>query len=1025
MKLTMSPTLRITIGIVSLTISLLLAADFVGLLPSRSALALDARQQFCESLAVQLSWDAGRNDLRGIQNTLESVVERNDELLSAAFRTSRDGIKAAAGEHETHWIPPADGASTATHVQVPILQDGERWGTVELSFSPINAGLGIRALTQSSYGILLFVGFFGFAFYFLFLKRALKELDPTAVIPERVKAAFDALAEGVIIVDEDECIVLANDSFGHLAGRDPEELTGIPASNLQWWTSRSGIRAEILPWQVAIEDRATQTGIPLLMPDGAGEVRQLMVNSSPILDGQGQTRGALATFDDVTDLEKRNSELRETLDRLSKSRAEVKKQNEELRFLATRDPLTGCLNRRAAFERFQALLEEVTENRTPLTCIMIDIDHFKKINDRYGHSAGDKVIKFVAKTLQEAARVEDIVARYGGEEFCLILPGIDIEDGAKFAETLRKNIYRNFKKKFSAKRELTVSLGIAGYKCDEESAMVLLNRADKALYAAKAAGRNRVVRDDDPEATRLSLTGTSFSMTVADPSMLVERLEDFTQTLQLKKFNESSPELNAIIEEKSLELHRKHGFDELTGLPNRILFYDRVGQALAGARRDGKFVAALYLDVVLARKVEGGYEAIRDDSVLKTATKRLATVLREGDSVTNLDGIVENVTISRLATSEFGVSLSNLSSTEAVTWIVQRLFDALAEPITVGDKEVFANCNVGISLYPNDGHDVETLVRHASTARHHAKVGPGRNKYMFFAQEMNERSYEQMKLQTQMREAIDNDEFVLLYQPAFDIRSGRICGLEALVRWQHPEKGLLGPLEFIPIAEHTGFIGALGDWVLRTACAQMKAWHDQGVRGVRVAVNLSAVQLRDESLEASVFTIIEDTGIDPKCVELEVTETALMDNVQHAQEVLQKIRDRGVSVAIDDFGTGYSSLSHLKYFVVDKLKIDKSFVRDVTRDNRDAAVVGATIAMAKLLNASVVAEGVETEAQLNFLRKRQCDIAQGFLLSQPLTPDKAGELLLADRDDRRLDPEETVSDQQRFQRTEEFSKLIN
>lgn len=1022
MKLSLSPTLRVTLGIVSLTISLLLAADFLGLFPDRTALTLEARQKFCEALAIQLSWDAARSDLRGIQNTLESVVERNADLKSAAFSTERDGVRAVAGDHDMHWIPRENGESTQTHVQVPILRNGERWGTIELSFDPLNAAAGIRAITQSSYGILLFVGFVGFGFYFLFLRRALKELDPAAVIPERVKAAFDALAEGVIIVDENEHVVLANEAFGHMTGRPAEELTGIAASDLHWLTSRSGIRAEILPWQLAIEDGSPQTGVPLLMPDPTGDIRTLMINSAPILDGNGKTRGALATFDDVTDLEKRNSELRETLDRLSKSRAEVKKQNEELRFLATRDPLTGCLNRRAAFERFQDVLEEVNDNGTPLSCIMSDIDHFKNINDRYGHSAGDKVIKFVAKSLREAARIEDIVARYGGEEFCVILPGIGIDEAADFAEKLRTNIYDNFKTKFSANRELTVSFGVAGYKNAEESAMELLNRADKALYAAKAGGRNRVVRADDPEATRLSLTGTNLSSTATDQSMLVERLEDFTQTLQLQKLNERSAELDAIIEEKSLELHRKHGFDELTGLPNRILFYDRVAQALAGARRDGKFVAALYVDVVLARQVGDSFEPVKDESVLKTATKRLATVLRESDTVTSLDGVVESVTISRLANNEFGVALSHLNSTEAVTWIVQRLFDSLSEPITVGDSAVYANCNVGISLYPNDGHDVETLVRHASTARHHAKVGPGRHKYMFFAHEMNKRSYEQMKLGTQLRQAIDKDEFVLLYQPSFDIRTGRICGVEALIRWEHPEKGLLGPQEFIPIAEHTGFVGELGDWVLRTACKQMKNWSDQGVAGIRVAVNLSAVQLRAPGLEANVFNIIEDIGVNPCCIEIEVTETALMDDVQHAQQVLQKIRDLGVHVAIDDFGTGYSSLSHLKYFVVDKLKIDKSFIRDVTRDNRDAAVVGATIAMAKLLNASVVAEGVETQAQLDFLRKRQCDIVQGFLLSEPLTAEQVSERLLAEREDTNPGTEHSEQD---FGRTEVFTKILN
>lgn len=1025
MRLTISPTLRITIGMVSLTISLLLAAEIFGFLPDRTAFALEARQKFCEALAVQLSSAASRMDLRGIQSTLESVVERNDDLLSAALRTTRDGVKAEAGEHGTHWTLPEGGESTPEQVQVPILQRGERWGTIELSFRPLNSASGFRAITQSSYGILLFVGLAGFGLYFLFLRRALKEIDPSAVIPERVKAAFDALAEGVIIVDENEYIVLANEAFSQLTGKESSDLTGLVASDLEWLAARSGIRAENLPWQVAMQDAIPQIGVPLLMPGATGKLRTLMVNGTPILDGAGKTRGALATFDDVTDLEKRNSELSETLDRLSKSRAEVKRQNEELRFLATRDPLTGCLNRRAAFERFQNLYEEAKETNTQLSCIMADIDHFKKINDRYGHTAGDKVIKFVARSLRDASRIEDIVARYGGEEFCIILPGLDIDGAYALAERLRTRIHNDFSEKFSAGRELTISLGIASYRHDDEPAMELLNRADKALYAAKASGRNCVIRWDDPRVHALPEQGTQNGIVSADQSMLVEKIEEFTQTIQLQKLDDRVAELDSLIEDKSLELHRKHGFDELTGLPNRILFYDRMAQALSIARREGKFVAALHVDVILERQVDDAFQPVTDENLLKKATERLARALRDSDSITDLDGVVDNITISRLAMTEFGVSLSNLSSTEAVTWIIQRLFDALSEPILVGDVEVSTNCTVGISLYPNDGQDVETMIRHASTACHHAKVAPGQHKYMFFAQEMNERSYEQMQLDQQMRQAIENDEFVLYYQPCFDIRSGRISALEALVRWQHPTMGLLGPDMFIPIAEHTGYIREIGEWVMRTACAQMQGWIDRGVDDVRMAVNLSAIQLQSDAPESNIFSIIDEVGIDPRYVEVEVTETALMDNVQHAQQTLQKLREMGINVAIDDFGTGYSSLSHLKYFVIDKLKIDRSFIRDVTRDNRDAAVVGATIAMAKLLNASVVAEGVETQEQLEFLRKRQCDIAQGFLLSEPLEAQKAGALLMVDGENRRQNVEPTDPDIPAAESTEMFTRLLN
>jgi len=1020
-----TPTLRITLGVLSLTISLLLAAQLLGFLPDRAALALENRQKFCEAIAVQLSWAANRNDTRSIQNTLDSIVTRNDELLSAAFRGKTKDLKAVAGDHSETWVGREDGVSTPTHVQVPILSNGQTWGTVELAFEPLDAITSIDQIGDSAYGILIFMGLVGFGLYFLFLRRALKELDPSAVIPERVKAAFDVLAEGLIIVDENGYIVLANNMFGKLIERDAGLLTGVPAVNLDWRTSASGGKPELLPWQLAAEDNTTQNGVPLMLATKSGQVRSLTVNCSPILDGAGKMRGALATFDDVTDLEKRNTELRETLHDLSKSRAEVKRQNDELRFLATRDPLTGCLNRRAAFERFEALLEEAQNDTSPLTCIMVDIDFFKKINDRYGHTAGDKVIKYVARIMRESARVEDVVARYGGEEFCLVMPGLDIKAAEAFAEKIRISTHENFNEKFASSRDLTISLGVADYRHENESALDMINRADEALYVSKDTGRNRVTCWNEATARVASTSSAADGATTAEQTMLVEKLAGLNQTMQVQTLSGDAGKLESLIAEKSLDMHRKHGFDELTGLPNRVLFYDRLSQALAAARREGKFVAALNLDVNLTRKVGETHEPVKSDELLKLATQRIGAILRENDTVTNLDNIVENVTISRLATTEFGVSLTELESTETVTWIVQRLFDALSNPIEVEDGEVFANCSIGISMYPSDGNDVESLVKNSSTARHHAKVGPGRHKFMFYAQEMNDRSYEQINLDAQMRAAIVNDEFELFYQPAFNIESGRITGLEALIRWQHPEKGLLSPDTFIPIAEHTGFISEIGDWVVRTACQQMKLWQELGVKDVRVAMNLSAVQLRTDSLDKDIEAIVAAIGIDPTVLEFEVTETALMADIQHAQRILHKLRDLGAHIAIDDFGTGYSSLSHLKHFVIDKLKIDKSFIDDVTRDKRDAAVVGATIAMAKLLDATVVAEGVETQAQLDFLRKRQCDTAQGYLLSKPVPVEQVTELLLADLEEHRQDAKKAAPETPQFERTEMFTRLLD
>ena len=763
--------------------------------------------------------------------------------------------------------------------------------------------------------------------------------------------------------------------------------------NLSSWRLRPVSGQRNYPWESAINDRVHQAGVPLIRADNTGHIRTLMVNGSPILDGAGDTRGALATFDDVTDLEKRNVELRETLNHLSKSRAEVKRQNEELRYLATRDPLTSCLNRRAAFERFEHLIDASTKDGSPLCCIMADIDHFKQVNDRYGHAAGDKVIQFVAKKLREVCRKSDIVSRYGGEEFLIVLPNSDMDKATLIAERIRVAIEDDFPKQFSASRSLSVSLGVAMYEPGTETALELVNRADQGLYAAKLAGRNRVVRWDDPSVTKME-AGEDSEEDESDRSMLVEILSEATGSFAKRTFKGQASELAAMGSANQEE--GGQGYDDLTGLPNRMLFYDRVGQALSTARRDGEFVGIINADISLVRKVKKSYESVEDDSLLQAATARVSELLRQGDAAMNLNSAVDQVTISRLDDTEFGVSLSGLNSSEGVTWVIQQLFDSLSAPILDGDDEIYADCTVGISLYPNDGQDVETLIRRAITARHHAKESIGRHKFMFYAQEMNSQSFRQLKLQAQLRESIENDELVLHYQPAFDIESGRIVNIEALIRWQHPELGLLEPLKFIPIAENTGFINEIGNWVLREAGTQMKHWVDQGTNDVRMAINLSAIQLKSHSLQEDFLNIIKEEGIDPNTLELEVTETALMDNVEHAQSVLQDFRKLGIHVAIDDFGTGYSSLSHLKHFYIDKLKIDQSFVRDIVSDSRDAAVVGATIAMAKSLDASVTAEGVETEEQLEFLRKRECDTAQGYLFSRPVAAVILEKLLAAD-----------------------------
>jgi diguanylate cyclase (GGDEF)-like protein/PAS domain S-box-containing protein len=978
----LNPIVRLTLGIIAVTVSLILVAELAGVVPDRARIELETRKKLCESLAMQLAWSASQGDTTTIQRTLNAVVERNDELLSASFLTAERRVKASAGDHKLHWVTAEDGVSTATHVIVPILNNDKDWGSVELSFGPLPGTWGMSLFTQTIYGLIIFMVLAGFGSYFLFMKRALKELDPSAVIPQRVRAAFDVMAEGLFIVDHLGQIVLANTAFTKLTGHKAEKLVGIDATKLGWRSADTGDDPEEYPWLSAIEQGKEKLDFALQVYSVDDENRTFMVNSSPILDDDGNARGALATFDDVTQLQKSLKDLKEANGRLGKSQAEVKRQNEELRVLATRDPLTNLLNRRASFERFEHLFNAAINDGVKLSCIMADIDHFKEINDRYGHAAGDTIIQFVAKMMQKSAFANCIVSRYGGEEFLLVMPGLELPEAKELAEKIRIEVKDGFEKKFSASGDLSISLGVACFDGTTKTTMAFVNQADQALFASKAAGRNKVTTWEE----------------IADAVKAQNPDGDNTSSVlvQVPNFNQTVVGLDTIVGYAAPPVSatvQPQMPGDVVSQPNRVLFYDRVAQAVNIARRDKSMVGVLNLDLNLLHATNGDFEYVDDALIADHVSARLSEILWERSTVTNLESELEDVSISRLEAAEFGIAIAGLGNSESVTWIIQHLFESFNRPVVIDGEEYFADCTIGVSLHPNDGQDVETLVRHAITARQNASERVGRHKFMFYAEEMNQQSFKQMKIEGEMREAIDKGQLELYYQPAYDMKSRSLNGLEALIRWNHPEKGMISPDRFIPIAEKTGYIEEIGMWVLFDACAQRKKWADEGHGDFRVAINLSAVQFRQTSFVEDVRNIIQATGVDPCHIELEVTETELMADVEQAQAVLQQFREMGMHVAIDDFGTGYSSLSHLKNFVVDKLKIDKSFIDDVTKDNRDAAVVAATIAMSKLLNVTVTAEGVETEEQFSFLKKRQCDSMQGYLLSKPVTVDQIDEML--------------------------------
>ncbi|MGE5514544.1 MAG: EAL domain-containing protein [Bacteroidota bacterium] len=418
-------------------------------------------------------------------------------------------------------------------------------------------------------------------------------------------------------------------------------------------------------------------------------------------------------------------------------------------------------------------------------------------------------------------------------------------------------------------------------------------------------------------------------------------------------------------------------FDVLTGLPNRRLFTDRLQVAIANAHRHSQSLAIMFLDLDLFKRINDTLGHGVGDLVLVETSKRLGQCVREGDTVARLGG------------DEFVILLPELDHLEDAAKLAERVISYVKAPFVIDEHELYVTTSVGIAVYPDDGSTVEQLIKNADTAMYRAK-DLGRNSYQLYTPSMNARSFERLAMESSLRHALSRGEFTLVYQGKVDLVSGRLSGVEALVRWRHPEMGLVSPTEFIPLAENMGLIGDIGTWVLKAACHQCKSWHDLGLPPVRIAVNVSALQFREGDVPAVVAEALRESGLSPNYLELELTESVLMQRVDEVAHVLRELRQMGVHISIDDFGTGYSSLSYLKRMPIDALKIDRSFVHDILEDGKvtdgeGAEIVSTIINLAHNLRLRAVAEGVETEEQAAFLRERGCDEIQGYLISRPVS----------------------------------------
>ena len=492
----------------------------------------------------------------------------------------------------------------------------------------------------------------------------------------------------------------------------------------------------------------------------------------------------------------------------------------------------------------------------------------------------------------------------------------------------------------------------------------------EVMALAQAIDKNP---DDAATAQRKLLTGPptgSVVTTLADGRIISISHRPLPDGGLVATFDDVTEQRRAEVRASFLATH-----DDLTALPNRVVFSQSVSEAVKIGRRYGQQFAVMFVDLDRFKIINDTLGHSAGDALLIEIAKRLTQSVRESDLVSRIGG------------DEFVILLRKVSDADQVTTVARKILSIVVKPLTIHGQECRVTASIGISLFPSDAQDGETLIKNADAAMYAAKED-GRNAFRFHSQEIKNQSIERLMLETSLRRALERNELLLYYQPKRDLGRGGISGVEALLRWNHPDLGLLQPSRFIPLAEETGLIVPIGKWVLETACAQDMAWQRQGLPAIRIAVNLSPRQFADPNLLDDIGAALERSGMPPELLELEITESMMMQNVEHTVQVLTAIKSLGITLAIDDFGTGYSSMSLVKKFPIDVLKIDRSFVREIVHDSEDKAIADAIIALGRALDLTIVAEGVETVEQEAFLRAHNCDEIQGYLISKPLPADE-------------------------------------
>ena len=979
----LSPIVRLSSGLTLLTISLLLLLDFFGVMPDESGIRFDSRKTVAELLADEVTREIGLGKLDSVSDTLKSIHSRNADMVSVAIRMSDGGILMSVGDHAQYWVPNDGRRSSIRHLEVPIYEGGAHWGSLELSFEPPIVSVRDFLQSGSINIVLLFVAVIGFFVYWMFLKRALRELDPRSVIPERVNSALNVLAEGLVMLDRSGRMVLVNRVFEQKSGQPHQSLIGSRLSDLPWVRKISEGDTELaeFPWVRVLEHGGTPERIQLELQTALNDNFKFAVNTAAITAGDGSIKGVVVTFDDVTELQLQNTSLVRAINQLKASKLEIERKKNELEVLATRDPLTGVLNRRSLFEGMDTLIAEAQELREPLSCVMVDIDHFKSINDRFGHGVGDDVIKMMADIFTEIVSPSALVARYGGEEFVVVLPSTTEEVAEQIANKMRVKLYSHELNADGEAIRISASFGVSCDGLREISASNLIDRADQAMYRAKDSGRNRVCKFSDLEGQDQSIAvemngvdtmSLPMVSSVSNPEVL-----DITSTSGMGEH----PETTSVIVKNPL------------GTDDKIVIMDRLMQGIDRSKRYGQHLAVLCVNIDVLEIVNNTFGSAEADKVINSIKAHLKSTLRESDTIVEVGAESENVSISRVGIAELIILITDLGNSDDFTWIVKRIASTAQAPIEINDNDYSIDMRIGISLYPGDGQNPQKLLATARSALRDAKMHESRNSCLFFDAEMNVRSERQLLLESQLQRAIERNELFLVYQPYVNLQSGKLAGFETLVRWKNPQFGMVSPEQFIPIAERNHLMDPIGRWIFTNAMRQLREWRSRGNESITLAVNFSPIQLQQEDFMEFVEGTVAEYGIPPSAVTVEITESMIIEDRDSAAKTTLALQAAGFRVALDDFGTGYSSLLYLKDMPIDVVKIDRSFFNDFPNNERDASIVAAIISLSNSLGLTVVAEGVETEEQLKAILQLRCDNVQGYVFSAPLSREHATALL--------------------------------